>query len=98
MHAIQRPVGDVEHEGLTTVLGPCPGCDNWQLEYTDRVRKSYANWTVERTDMYFPGEDRPMKFAGAANVDESAFYAAVEEALQEHMAECPHLRDLVENY
>jgi hypothetical protein len=24
-------------EGATSILGPCPGCGSWQLDYTDAV-------------------------------------------------------------
>lgn len=87
MQTIQKPLGPpdlIEEEGLTTVLGPCPGCDNWQLDYTQRAATSYAGWVIGVEQM--------------PRVDLTPFYAVIEQALQEHMAECPHLRDLVQEY
>lgn len=101
METIQKPLGPpdlLEHEGLTTILGPCPGCDAWQLDYTQRVATSYANWTVERTEIYFPGDNHPTRFEQMPQPDIAPFYAVIERALEEHMAECPHLRDLVNEY
>lgn len=66
-------------DSRVTVLGPCPGCDDWQLDYADTVVDQYAKVTMTGSDL-------------------SEFFALIEAILQEHLAECPHLRDLVEFY
>lgn len=63
MAALRLEQGDYD-----VVLGPCPGCLNWQLDYTNAV-------------------------AGALGLDR--FHEAVEQILQDHLAECPHLRLLL---
>jgi hypothetical protein len=66
----------------SVVLGPCPGCDDWQLDYTNEVMDSYSRPVV--------GEDGTFTVAD--------FRQVIEDILQEHMRECPHLRDLVQHY
>lgn len=68
------------------VFGPCPGCDSWQLDYTYDVAQEFiALRPVPReSELEQPYE-----------VDLQPFHDAVEEILQEHYDECPHLRDLV---
>ena len=68
------------------VLGPCPGCDAWQLDYTDEVAQRFVRLV--------PDESQPF----GHRIDTKPFYDVIEDALREHMAECPHLRDLVEAY
>lgn len=66
-----------------TVLGPCPGCDNWQVDYTNGALQPYV---------------RSVLGANGIEADMTDFYAVIEAVLQEHLDECPHLRDLVEEY
>jgi hypothetical protein len=76
--------------GQTVVLGPCPGCDAWQIDYTQRVVQEYVVMLEDGTD--------PDTGLLRLKVDLSAFHNELEALLQEHVDECPHLRDLVENY
>lgn len=69
-----------ERPEYTVVLGPCPGCDDWQVDYTDEVRDSYSRPTIENPTTFTVGD----------------FHQVIEDVLQEHLNECPHLRDLVE--
>lgn len=32
------------NESYNVVLGPCPGCDLWQVDYTDAVQLSYGTY------------------------------------------------------
>lgn len=78
-------------DALTTrpysvVLGPCPGCDEWQLDYTDDVAQEFVQMVPA------PGEPFGLR------IDMQPWHDVIEDALREHMAECPHLRDLVEAY
>ena len=82
MQALRAPVT----KPADVVLGPCPGCDNWQLDYTDEVAQQFVR--------LIPAEQEPF----GVQVDVKPFYAAVEQILVEHYFECPHLRDLVEAY
>ena len=68
------------------VLGPCPGCDSWQVDYTDEVAQTYVQV------VYDP--DEPL----GRRIDVQPFYDVIEDALREHAEECPHLRDLIEAY
>lgn len=54
-----------------TILGPCPGCETWTVEY------DYPTMT------------------GFGTREE--FVAAVEHVLQEHLAECRGLQEIVYN-
>lgn len=70
-------------EGNTVVLGPCPGCDEWQLDYTDEVANQYAKvFHPPRPDL-------------GIQVDMSEWHDLLEFILEEHAAECPHLQDLI---
>lgn len=73
-------------------IGPCPGCDNWQLDYTYEAAQTYVEW--RRDSMYELGSEEPV--AEHTYPDLQPFHDVVEEILQEHYDECPHLRDLVE--
>ena len=70
----------VQRREADVVLGPCPGCDEWQLDYTDEVARQFVIL-------------RPSA-SGGVEADTTEWHAAVEHILQEHMLECPHLRDL----
>jgi hypothetical protein len=70
------------------ILGPCPGCDAWQLDYSYSAAQTYC---VLRRD-----EPDEFSWSSHLRVDSAPFYAVVEEILQEHLAECPHLQDLLE--
>lgn len=63
-------------------LGPCPGCDNWQLDYTDAVARSFCEVTLVGTTV---------------DVNMQGWHDAVEAVLREHLDECPELRALVGN-
>lgn len=66
-----------EWTGNLVALGPCPGCQLWQLEYTDAVAGQYAMLTPTGLDL-------------------SAWYQVIEEALAEHLNECPHLQAIID--
>ena len=61
---------DVETIDHRVVLGLCPGCQNWQVDYQPRSPD------LELLSM-------------------EELYAVVEGVLAEHLAECPHLRQLI---
>ena len=61
------------------VLGPCPGCDNWQLDYTYEVMDEFLEPTNHQSN----------------SLTLRSFRAALEGILEEHLAECPHLKDLL---
>lgn len=74
------------NNGTSVVLGPCPGCDDWQLDYNDDVAEQFVRLLHD--------PDEPL----GVRIDMAPWYDVIEDALREHMAECPHLRDLVEAY
>ena len=62
------------------VLGPCPGCDSWQLDYTYEAMDEFLT---------------PIPDLATNSYTLRPFRAALEEILAEHLAECPHLKDLL---
>lgn len=89
MQTYRAPTADDEWatpKPYSVVLGPCPGCDSWQLDYTDDMAQEFAQLV--------PAPDEPF----GMRIDTKPFHDVIEDALREHMAECPHLRDLVEAY
>jgi hypothetical protein len=74
------------------VLGPCPGCEAWQLDYTDAVAREFVELRFEH--QYELGAEEPA--FSTPVVDFSSFHAVVEDLLQEHLAQCPHLQVIVE--
>lgn len=69
------------------VLGPCPGCQLWQLDYTYEAAGSFLKLN-ERERLAL----RQGQHLSDLIVDASAFYDAVEEILSQHLQECPHLQ------
>jgi len=69
------------------VLGPCPGCQLWQLDYTYTAAQTYTS--IRISEMFEFGSSDPVTFP---DIDISGFHEAVESALQEHLEECPHLQ------
>lgn len=69
------------------VLGPCPGCQLWQLDYTYEAARTYTEILVD--EVFEFGSEEPVAFP---RVDSSGFHEAVEDALAEHLEECPHLQ------
>lgn len=68
---------------FNVVLGPCPGCDDWQVDYSNEVAESY-------TVVLGRAEDGGLRYT------QQPFLNVLEFVLREHMHECPHLKDLVE--
>lgn len=64
------------------VLGICPGCDLWQVDYTDVVAASYMRAHY--------GAD------GEVVVDPQPWADVIEALLEEHVAECHGLRELLD--
>lgn len=72
-----------EGQHADVVLGPCPGCDAWQLDYTDAVAHEYMRlFTPPRPEL-------------GIQVDPTEWHELLESILAEHAAECPHLQDLL---
>lgn len=67
--------------GPKVTLGPCPGCENWQLDYGDHAASQYFVTTVD--------ED------GTETVDTQPWHDAVEFVLHGHLQECPELQQLL---
>ena len=81
-----------EPEWEVVVLGPCPGCESWQLDYTREVASGFYEAVVD--DLYEIGFEGPV--ASVQHWDSSLFREVVEDLLQEHLAECPHLQLLLD--
>lgn len=73
------PVADV-------VLGLCPGCELWQVDYTNAVRDSYVWWQHQRN--FKTGEVRSVPI-----FDE--WHELIEDLMAEHVLECVHLQRLL---
>lgn len=67
-----------------TILGPCPGCEAWQLSYHTQVVGEFAVMRVMVVDQ----ETNQV----GVRVDLQPFYEVIEEALQSHLDECLHLQ------
>lgn len=78
----------VTESQYNVVLGLCPGCESWQLDYTDEVARQFVELVCEEVHEFGSSEPIPLGFT----VDTSPFHAVVEAILQEHLAECPHLQ------
>lgn len=65
----------------SVILGPCPGCDNWQVDYADDIATSYVEVRVNPE--------------GRIEPDPTPWFLALEGVLQEHLAECEPLRQIV---
>lgn len=59
----------------------CPGCDNWQLE----IRREVLNELIVIV---------PDGATGGFSMDFTAVHEAIDEALEDHMADCPPLAEL----
>lgn len=79
-----------QHPEFNVVM-QCPGCELWQLDYTDAVAATYAEIRLERIEEFGGEVVETTPF-----VDPSPWYALVEDILQEHYDECVHLRLLVD--
>lgn len=82
MQALRAPVT----KPADVVLGPCPGCDSWQVDYTDAAVEQFIQLVFD--------PDEPLQM----RVDMQPWHDVIEDVLFEHMTECPHLRDLVVAY
>lgn len=72
-----------EGQHADVVLGPCPGCDAWQVDYTDEVAHEYMRlYTPPRPEL-------------GIQVDPTEWHELLEFILAEHATECPHLQDLI---
>ena len=76
---------DLVNNHWDVILGPCPGCSLWQLDYTDDV--VMANSTTSNV----------LEADGSVTVvaDLSGFEAMLEGILEEHLAECSGLQELL---
>lgn len=68
--------------GDIVVLGPCPGCELWQVDYSQETAMTYVD--LER--------DSGLLIASA----NPGWRETVEAVLQEHFNECRHLQLLLE--
>lgn len=71
-----------------TVLGPCPGCVNWTLEYAEDVEQQWS-----AVNLWRPGDDPMIPVVALA--DRSEWHAVVEAILRDHLDECPGLREIM---
>lgn len=72
-------------EPSLVVLGPCRGCLDWQLEYSDDVALEFCAISWDRSD---PEAPKPV-------IDAQGFRDALESVLYDHMQECVVLNDYV---
>lgn len=70
------------------VLGPCPGCQLWQIDYTYQVARTYVD--IEMAETYDFGSEQPIMSSPIVNT--ARWHEVIEDALQEHLEECPHLQ------
>ena len=78
-------------ESEYNVVMSCPGCDLWQIDYTDEVAQTYCQ--IEMVTIEELGSAEPINLG--PTVDSSPWYALVESLLQDHYDECVHLRRLM---
>jgi len=78
----------VERTKDHVVLGPCPGCTLWTLEYDDQTAQSY--YMIRVVDI----EVEPV--GSFPEIDTSPFHEVIEDALREHLEECAGLQSLLE--
>lgn len=69
-----------ETDFADVVIGLCPGCELWQVDYTTEVRESYIWWKHDRS---WPPFKTPI-------LDE--WHEVIETVLAEHVMECVHLQ------
>lgn len=81
----------VQEQQYEVVLGPCPGCQSWQIDYTSEAASSYAGW--EMPEVHEFGREEAILLDPV--VDMRPFHEVIEDALREHLEECPHLQQLV---
>lgn len=77
-------------------IGPCPGCELWQLEYTQKVASEFIRLVVREEAIQEFWREEPVALATNIETDASEWHAVIEDALREHLDECPHLRRLIE--
>lgn len=75
----------------TVILGPCPGCSVWTLEYDDDTAATYFEACYE--EIFEMSSEEPVDTV--AYVDRGAWTSVVERALQDHYDECYGLRQLM---
>lgn len=80
-----------ERPEYSVVIGPCPGCLSWQLDYTDAVAAEFSEIRMET--VYEIGSEEPV--AQYPTVDPAPWYAVLEETIKAHMDECPELQMIV---
>ncbi len=82
-------------EELVT-LGPCPGCELWQLDYTTSVAQQWITLDMETHEVYELASEDPVQTMTYPVPNLSAWHEVVEDALREHLDECLHLQRLLE--
>lgn len=52
MHAVRATGAVRRNVSYDVLIGPCPGCQSWQLDYTDDVLADYAEyWLVTPAEL-----------------------------------------------
>lgn len=86
---------EVFRDDTQVTLGPCPGCELWQVDYTNEVALQWIELRVrEEEDLEF-GSEEPVALTTSIETDTSAWHDVIEEVLREHLDECPHLQRLL---
>lgn len=87
-------IGVFRDEGSTT-LGPCPGCELWQLDYTNAVAQEWITIRSVTEDVFEMSSEEPVDSFPRLEADASAWHEVVEDALRDHLRECDHLQRLL---
>lgn len=65
------------------VIGLCPGCELWQVDYTNAVQQQYMKMRTLRS------------IPPSVQVDPTEWHDLIEDILAEHLMECRHLQRLL---
>lgn len=80
-----------ETDKAEVVLGLCPGCELWQVDYTHEVQQQYV--TLKRVPNGVVSSNAAAMFS--AEPDLSEWYELIEDVMAEHLMQCPHLQRLL---
>lgn len=77
------------------VLGPCPGCELWQVDYTNAVAQEWITIRSVSEDVFEMSSEEPIDSFPRLEADTSAWHQVIEDILMEHLRECAHLQRLL---
>ena len=92
--SMQMPVERIQDGDEVVVNGPCPGCQSWQFDYTAEVAASYAD--IEMPSLRVFGQEEEILMDPV--IDMQPFRNLVEDLLAEHLAECRHLQQVINDF